>query len=345
MRILATGYRLAFTGAAVLAFALGAGWLATRTADRSRRDATGVPRIASGRTGMPQAWVSADPAPAWVPRVKSAEMDDIKRRLLEADVRDVPYIMERLVEGGAAEEFVHALLIRWSADDPPAALQWAAGRNSPELRRALRCVVAREWAIHDLDAARQWLEQSNAPDRSELLVAMAYAVVSRSPREAVGLALQLPPGGQKPALVGQAVAEWAMHDPGAAASWTGRLEDGELRAEVVVALATMFAEEDGAGAADLALQLAADRQTIVLGAIVQRWARDEPAAAAKWIERIPPGPVQAAAAENLVATWARHAPEAVESWLESVKALPVFEPAAAALTLFRANQTPAGSGQ
>lgn len=249
--------------------------------------------------------------------------------------------LNQLIDDGAAEERVHELLIRWTARDPRAAMEWAGRLLDPDTRRSLLRVVAREWALADFESARHWLARFTSPDRDEVVVTMASALLSGSPRKSVQVALQLSPGGQQPALLGQAVAEWAVHEPRAAAEWTGRLPTGDLRNHALVALATLFAEDDGKGAATLAFDLHDDAlQATAVGAIIQRWTRLDPLAAAEWIVQLTPGPAQTAAVENLVATWSNRAPEEVEQWLDRVAASRLFEPATRAFVAHLANRDP-----
>jgi hypothetical protein len=183
---------------------------------------------------------------------------------------------------------------------PGATAEWAVTLPDGKNRRFALETASLSWGTADPAAAAKWA--GALPDESERVQALtniASEVVRTDPVLALDLACDLP-GEALNEIVPRAAAEWAVHEPAAAADWAGRISDLPLRAKVLAGIITAWSERDPAAAAMAADQLPAGRlhaDTIV--SIVQRWDQQSPSDAAEWVGRFPDGPLRDTAMKHL----------------------------------------------
>lgn len=112
----------------------------------------------------------------------------------------------RLALDEAEEDVVSGIVIRWSDDDPAAALAWT-------------------------------LAQANDARRSRCLSPFVDRLASVAPREAAELVAEaMPPGPEQARATLAVVGAWAARDFPAALDWVSRLSDEDLRAAATSAL-------------------------------------------------------------------------------------------------------------
>lgn len=233
----------------------------------------------------------------------------------QADLLSALDELQRIGQGN--NEIFQQLVRRWVQADGRAAAAWAEQLPPGAARQGALEAVAIEWAGADLNSAAAWARQ--LPDVSEqqtLLLAVANESVRRDPLEALRLAAELPPAPGRDEMVRRAVMEWALSDASAAVDWASLIPDTTLREQVMASAAIAGAESAPDAAAKLAVEnLPAGRlldDTVV--AIVQRWAQQQPEAAAAWVESFPGGSLRVAAIENLVAQWSQIDEEGAKRW-------------------------------
>jgi hypothetical protein len=106
----------------------------------------------------------------------------------------------------------------------------------------------------------------------------------------------------------------------AAAGWVRQIEHSPLRNRLVGRVAIGMATDSPAAAAQLVAEemAAGSEQDRAVIAIVQRWVKSDPMAAAAWVERFPQTPMRGAAVEALVGTWWKSDSQGVRNWLRGL---------------------------
>lgn len=256
---------------------------------------------------------SAPPESRWAGLVATADAEtdlNTRQELLEklaAEVSpaDIPAALDELKNAGfGGHEFTRRLLRRWAQADAPAASTWAGQLPAGAERESALSAVAIAWANTDLDSAAAWAQQ--LPDQAErqtALLAIANEAVRAEPMEALRLAVELPANSERDDAIRRAVMEWAAADATSAVDWAKQIPDEALRSKVLAAEAVAWSESAPESAATLAVEnLPAGRlldNTVV--SIVQRWAQQQPEAAAAWVAEFPAGELKVAATDNLLA--------------------------------------------
>lgn len=96
--------------------------------------------------------------------------------------------------------------------------------------------------------------------------------------------------------------QWASRDGEQAAAWARQIADANLRGKLLRDVAVGWAERNPVAAGTLAVSdIASGRQQDdAIVSIVQRWAQQQPEAAADWVEQFPEGELKRTATEYLV---------------------------------------------
>ncbi len=206
-----------------------------------------------------------------------------------------------------SSEFRQMLVRRWAKSDAPGAADWIEKNLTGAARAAALNTAASAWAETDPTGAEQWARRLTDPDeRGDTLLAIAGEMTGDNPAAALALAVDLPPGAARDEFLLHAASEWAGLDSKSAIEWGQKIENPELRAQMLAAIATGFAEQDPAAAATLAAQsLPPGRvQDDAVVSIVQRWVQQSPEQASAWVAAFPEGPLRDTALEAVVKLWA-----------------------------------------
>jgi hypothetical protein len=204
-------------------------------------------------------------------------------------------------------ELRQLLVRRWTKADAPTAAAWVERNFSGVARKAALNGVATAWAENDATSAENWARQlSESDERSGALLSIAGEVTRENPIAALSLAVELPQSQARDEFLARSAADWATADSKNAIEWGKKIEDAELRARLLGAIATASAGNDAAAAATLAAQsLPPGRaQDDAVVSIVQRWVQREPEQAGAWVTAFPQGKLRDTALDALVKIWA-----------------------------------------
>lgn len=208
-------------------------------------------------------------------------------------VADVPATLEELQHLGYGEsELFQRLVRRWAQAEGHAAAAWAERLPDGLQRDHTLSSLAIEWANADLSSAAAWAGQLPAPaEQQALLITISGEAVRTDPVEALRLAASLPAAAARDEVIRRAAAEWALQDAASAVAWAKQIPDEPLRSQVLAGTITASAEFAPELAATLAVQsLPSGRlldDTVI--SVVQRWAQQQPMAAAAWVGLFPEG--------------------------------------------------------
>jgi hypothetical protein len=213
---------------------------------------------------------------------------------------DVDEIIRQATGGGAASgRRMNAMADearRRAAEDPKAALAWAAGLPVDQQVHAVVMVVSL-WAATDpvaaFDAAL-FLDEKNAVLRSRALTTVLTQWAAKDPAAAWKATQTLPSASKDRALIEMQIAmRWAGTDPSAAAK---ALQDGAALTGFYSELAPAF------------------------GTIAHELAMKDIAAAKTWSAALPDGPARSGAVSSVVVTLAQKDPSAAAEWLNQIGA-------------------------
>ena len=230
-------------------------------------------------------------------------------------------------------DFVRGAMTGWAATNPQAALAYAqshfpAGQMQSESVR----LAIEAWAVTDPRAAYVWMEQNlSGPQKEEAMGTFAQSWARTAPEKAAAWFAET--GNTSQTLLTGLVTGWAATDPAAAIAWSSQLAD---RANQTVGLTTAIGElarQDPARAAAAALPFLTDAPTAdppagappepttpavpdLATVLADIWGANDPAAAAEWVARLPPGASQIEAATTLATVWAASDINAAVQWSE-----------------------------
>lgn len=207
-------------------------------------------------------------------------------------------------------EFLRGIYAVWGRTDPLAALEHSKNSFTAGLQRSETIGIAmNKWGTQDPRAAWQWADQNlSGPLKDEAMTDLVIGWTRRSPTDAANW---LSAAGYFSQPLFNAVARtWAERDPSAAANWAASIPNSTMRRTAVVSVAGEAAKQDPEKvfetysptisgpqsdpdvATDLAITLADICGTI------------DPAATAKAIMKLAPGPARDEAANVLATVWA-----------------------------------------
>jgi hypothetical protein len=265
---------------------------------------------ASDETTAPQAQLATS---SLVTQTTTDAREDAFRATLDGiSIAEIPETL-RWLQSLKQDELVRELSLRlvrnWAEGDPQATAKWVAMLPVGTERAAALDQVAIAWANRDYEAAAKWARQLPAADKQNVLGSIAQEVVRTDPVKALQFAVELPSSEMRDRVIRHAVAEWATTDANKAVAWARQILDNPLREQLLATAATSWSESNPTAAATLALtDLPPGRiQADTIISIVQRWAQQNSAQAAAWINSFPEGELRQTAIENLENNTRSHA--------------------------------------
>jgi copper(I)-binding protein len=212
------------------------------------------------------------------------------------------------------------LLQLWAGKDAPAAATAALKIGGHNAREALETVL-RTWAEERLNEAIAWVNQMpEGAEKQTALLSLALTAARTEPETAVALASDLPSSPERDEMILHAASQWAASDPASASAWAREIQESSLRDQLLTTIATVLGDSDPIAAATLAIETLppGKAQDDAVVGIVQRWAQNDPNAAAAWVRAFPEGAVRSAAVENIVKLWADKDARPAGEWLNSL---------------------------
>ena len=142
------------------------------------------------------------------------------------------------------------------------------------------------------DELTRALRRGPAADRDRAFNVLLPDLVGRDPALAGHLALTWEPGALRDEFLGQFIRQWAATDLGAVITWVTSLLNETDRQSAARAAAAQVAQDDPAGAIELAQLLHVGVDDGSLEHIAQLWTEENPREAVDWIVRRPADPVR-----------------------------------------------------
>lgn len=183
------------------------------------------------------------------------------------------------------------VLRSWASVDPVNAAQYykdnpnefdqMGGRGGPRGDNGAG-VVAREWAKLDPQAAMEWAQSLDGRDKSSALVSVLGEMALKDPAEAASVASGLEDDDRNRAY-SEIAERWATADYGAAEAWINTLS-GEDKQDALASAIGVLAKSDPLAAASKISSLSDGREKErAVRDVASSWAREAPADAANWV--------------------------------------------------------------
>ena len=221
---------------------------------------------------------------------------------------------------GDGGQLLGVLFSRWAQQDLAAALaRWETLPAGPARESALRALIE-SWARRDPSGALTWARSREpSAERAAALEACLRELAARDPAAAIAEAASLPAGNAQERVLQQAFAHLVRRQPAEAARLLPALPPGDAQTLIVSDVARALAERDIPGALAWSNGLTIDfTRWLALGSVLSVWAQRDPAAAARHVLELPPGPTLDYLAGQFVIHLAARPQEAI-AWAESLR--------------------------
>lgn len=206
-------------------------------------------------------------------RDKEDVLVTIRAQLAAQDPEAASVLVAHLAESDSTSGLVATISEHWASSDPAKAIAWANTLLESEKALALS-QIAGVWAQRDPQAAAEFVAAMSVGDlQNEAARSVVSSWAAQDPQAAGAWVLQFPEGDLREHGINVVVTDWTMADAGKALDWVASLPDG--RAQSIASKA--FAESIGYSASDPLAQEKA------MGAILQVWSENDPAAASDWL--------------------------------------------------------------
>jgi hypothetical protein len=215
-----------------------------------------------------------------------------------------------LQTGGAEDWERETAVSAWAAKDPQSAFAWASSATDEGTINNWQLGALRGIAATSPELARDYLVQMEGNDtRNRALESMQPYLT----RYGFDYAANWIEGLNEPGLRGRATRmmadELAELDPGRAGQWNASIADTEVRRDVSETVSDRWARVDLEGAKRWAESLPEDTRTEAAEGIARHYARQDPAAAAAWLDGLGNNPDLDGARRVLIEESFRRAPE------------------------------------
>lgn len=237
---------------------------------------------------------------------------------------------------------------------PIEALELSSQIPSPRFREQATNGVLREWAGSDPMSALQWIDANSdgltRSVRNEQLIA-AYAGFAQNNLQAALLSAgQLGEANSyelriKSRIMGDMIRTQAENSGVVAAKQSiEQMPDSEIRNRLITDLIDVWAGTSPTEAAAYISSLGDNATEEQKRALARSWARNDPAAAASWIDTLDPSdPASSRATRDIIREWARYDLNSSAEWLNSRPASPEMDRAIGSYTYHAVQEDPASA--
>mgnify|MGYP001552377065 CR=1 FL=1 len=294
-----------------------------KPADQSRTSAEAGP---FARRADDSSLISLADAKAAV-RLKLRQWAERKTGDVETESRLMEELLALLTNDNAAElaqaltaeqrgtPFGLAALERWLSIEPAKAARWMAAQSETTEAQAL--LVARA-LLKNPAAVRAYCDEFPDGDwKQSVLKSASLELAESDPAGAINLARRLNAEAVRTDVLQTVTYDWITHEPRAALDWITQINDAALREGLLAVGAKAIAATDPDLAAGWLVTAVKSEKILNETAlsVIESWAAQDPAKAAKWVALFPPQGSRESALNLVVDRWLQSDPNAVNSWL------------------------------
>lgn len=245
----------------------------------------------------------------------------LAERLAAEDVKKALEVGNRIPDANDKLEFMRALFAKWATKDPKTALDYLKTNFKPGMLQSETLDAAIEkWAGANPRDAWQWLDTNiSGPLKEQGMASLVQGWARHDPQSAAAWFVST--GSTAQGVLDALVTTWADLDPRTAAAWVETLGNEENKTTARVCLASAWVQQDAAAAAEYFTPLVTSgaQGLDLASALTNAWGAADPAAAAQWIDKLPPGPARREAAGVLATIWTASDIQAAIQWTQKLE--------------------------
>jgi hypothetical protein len=229
-----------------------------------------------------------------------------------------------------ALEASRAILLRWTWEEPTGAAAWTVQFADNDIRRDALAAVGAGWARQNPEALMQWASTLLPSDRDWVLLHGASYLARTDLNLFAVWTKALPSSREVDQLTAQTAREWAGRNPQAVANAIGEFSGPEyaaLRRSLASGLANQLTQVDRCDTALAvlnALPSGPEKQQVTKGVIIG-WSRSDPAPVATWLDGVAEPNVRREMSTLLAGAWFEHDAAAAEKWANALPPGPVSD--------------------
>ncbi len=276
-------------------------------------------------------WIATSPeaAMAWASSLppgqqRSRTITDVLSALAQRDPVSALHLLERLPKDRARDNSSFNILSEWAKSNPRAAADYwmeTIPSTGPDVNGTL-AQIAGLWARSNPQEALTWarlLPESAA--KNNTLGSIIGGMAGKDPQQAVSQLAQLPAASQASAA-GEVARQWAQNNATAAATWAGRLPEGEARANAFRSIAQTWSDQDPVKTANWLDHLPASQsRDAAVSAFTHQVSDGDPEGAAVWAGTISDLNTRQADLERIALTWMWQDKNAASRWIAATPSL------------------------
>jgi hypothetical protein len=214
----------------------------------------------------------------------------------------VTYLLSQ--PAGETHTALSSALKRWAADEPEAAMSWAAGLPNDANRTPILCWLADACAAIDPAIVTPYLRDLPAKLQGDLAMQVVDTLLKENPSAGLDFVKSLPEGEIQRNATLRLFKEWAPLDLAGAMACLDQLPEGTTRDGALGGLLRQWVKQDVNAAMAYVQALPTDKQDTFLGDAVRYWASADPAAASQWVAALPQGDARNQRITQVASVWA-----------------------------------------
>ena len=223
-------------------------------------------------------------------------------------------LTQALTAGQRGTPFGLAALERWLSVEPSKAARWMAAQSETTEPQAL--LVARALLKNPADVRAYCDGLADGDWKQSVLKSASLELAGSDPAEAISLAWRLNTEAGRTDVLQTVTYDWITHEPRAALDWITRVNDPALREGLLAVGAKAIAATDPDLAAGWLVTAVKSEKILndTALSVIESWAAQDPAKAAKWVALFPSQGLREAAINLVVDRWLQSDPNAANAW-------------------------------
>ena len=224
-------------------------------------------------------------------------------------------LTQSLTSGQRGTPFGLAALERWLRVEPAKAARWMAAQSETAEPQAL--LVARALLKNPADVRAYCDGLVDGDWKQSVLKSASLELAGSDPAEAISLAWRLNTEAVRTDVLQTVTYDWITHEPRAALDWITRVNDPALREGLLAVGAKAIAATDPDLAAGWLVTAVKSEKILndTALSVIESWAAQDPAKAAKWVALFPPQGPREAAINLVVDRWLQSDPNGANAWI------------------------------
>lgn len=277
----------------------------------------------SGHSSLPASERLAEIVRIGDPLDRQSALMDFINRLGPGEFAAVAELYREMDHFGNSRGEYDLILRGWAKADPLGALEYTAKQPNDWEQTS---IVLAAWAGNDAAAAERWaLDHHDGDGPNPYLASVIRGIAAYDIAHASRLAESMPFGRERGDAVDAITRALFMQGADAAMAYPASIQDPQLRAGFVAAIANRLAAKDPAKAADwLATTTDADAQNRAARRVAEALAETDPASAARWLRKLTPA-AQAEAARGIIPAMSAGDIPGTATWVSSLNGIPNYD--------------------